>query len=327
MMLPGEIHLDASAKHAGMSGQVVAITGAASGIGRALARGLAAAGAIVLALDSETGVQGTASPGREAGPGLVSLMQEVRAVGGRIEAHHLDVTDLRSVERAFEVSLAEYGKVDSVLCCAGIMDSGTAWDMDERRWARVIGTHINGHYACVRAAIPAMLERNEGSIVFFASHGGAMRGRSGFAAYCTAKAGVQGLMRSVADGLRRTNVRAICVLPGAATRMTAFLGDSIGSDDTTLRPELAAGTWRDPANLVPALQYLITEKSPRLNGQTFAVVGNQLTHIPLPRYGATISSGGEPWTQADIADQFARHIMPELTAPEARWPPPGGRVR
>jgi NAD(P)-dependent dehydrogenase (short-subunit alcohol dehydrogenase family) len=189
-----------------------------------------------------------------------------------------------------------------------------------------------------------MIGQKSGSIVNFSSAAAYMTPPLA-AAYNTAKAGVLGFMRSAALGLAEHGIRVNAVLPGASTRMTdeifgkwgmatrdvelaaqSRVADTKSETRTVakglgLTSDMAAGTWRDPANVAPFVVLLLSDRTAGISGEAFCVVGYQVTKLRGYSYGSTIRSEG-PWNLDDLARQFEAKLAPEPGLVELPWPPP-----
>jgi NAD(P)-dependent dehydrogenase (short-subunit alcohol dehydrogenase family) len=206
-------------------GKVVAITGAASGIGRACALGAASEGARIALIDrAET----------------QSVAAEIAAAGGVAHPIGCDVTDTEAVNQAFSRIQQETERLDVLINCAGTMGnwpkpvSGTT-DAD---WDLVIDTNLKGMFACCRAALP-MLRKSKGAIVNIASELGLV-GTTGLVIYGAAKAGVIQLSRGLAVEEGPNRIRVNCVCPGPVD--TPFLISPGTEDVERERRDAAAGT-------------------------------------------------------------------------------------
>jgi NAD(P)-dependent dehydrogenase (short-subunit alcohol dehydrogenase family) len=181
--------------------QVAVVTGAASGIGHALVRQLAAEGAAVVAVDI-------------AEAPLQKVVEELRAAGGKATACLTNVADDAEVERMLETALSTYGRLDVLCNNAGIMDRmiPTA-DLPLDLWNRVLAVNLTGPMLACRRAIPIMLTHGGGAIVNTASEAG-LRGGAAGTAYTVSKHGVVGLTRSVAFHYGDQGIRCNAVCPG-----------------------------------------------------------------------------------------------------------------
>jgi NAD(P)-dependent dehydrogenase (short-subunit alcohol dehydrogenase family) len=180
--------------------QVAIVTGAASGLGRAVARTFAAEGASVICADvNRCGADETARAMTQAGGTAVSA--------------EVDVTDSGSTESLVEFARREVGSIDVLVHCAGIAGNGTATSTDLTTWERVIGVNLTGTWLMSRAVLPGMIQSRRGSIVNIASVAGIV-GVPGTVAYAAAKAGVAGLTRAIAVDHAADGVRINALAPG-----------------------------------------------------------------------------------------------------------------
>lgn len=178
--------------------KVVLITGASSGIGEAIARELAAAGATV--------VLGARRIDR-----LEALADDIRAEGGTVMTVRLDVTDRSDVAAFAEAALKAFGRIDVIVNNAGIMPLSPMSSLKVEEWDRMIDVNIKGVLYGVAAVLPEMTARGSGQIVNIASVG-ALSVSPTAAVYCATKYAV----RAISDGLRQENdkLRVTCIHPG-----------------------------------------------------------------------------------------------------------------
>ncbi|MFQ5682533.1 MAG: SDR family NAD(P)-dependent oxidoreductase [Candidatus Binatia bacterium] len=179
-------------------GKVAVVTGAAQGIGRAIALGLGREGAKVVVADLQ-------------GVRAMRVAEEIRALGTQSCSVAVDVSDERTVEALAERTLRGFGRADILVNDAGFYPRSTVTELKEEDWDRVIEVNLGGHFLCSRAFVPAMREQKSGRIISIASaiaHYGAKSG----AHYAASKAGIIGFVKSLAretavDGI---TVNAIC---------------------------------------------------------------------------------------------------------------------
>lgn len=234
------------------------VTGASRGIGRAIARRLAAEGYAV-------GINYLQSE-RQA----EELAGEIRAQGGRAMAVRADVADreetaaaIRAVERAF-------GPVEALVNNAGIAMNDLFQDTSEELWNRMLAVHAGGCFHTIQAALPHMLHEKRGAIVNISSIWG-LRGAACEAAYAASKAAVIGLTRSLAAELAPSHIRVNCVAPGViATDMTAGLGEETLA---SLVEQTPAGRLGTPEDVARAAAFLLREEADFVTGQVLTVDG------------------------------------------------------
>jgi len=177
------------------------ITGASSGIGAATALTLAAAGHPV-------------AIGARRSERLDELAAQIRADGGEVSVHSLDVTHDDWVESFAEKVAADLGDIEIVVSNAGLVTPGTTHDVDSERFKHELDLNVVGGHRLVRAFVPGMVERRRGDIVFVSSDT-AVRARPFMSAYSASKWGLEGMVHALQMELEGTGVRASIVRPGA----------------------------------------------------------------------------------------------------------------
>ena len=185
-----------------LDGRTALVTGAASGIGRGIAVGVAASGSTVACLD-------------RSGPGLEAVLGEITAAGGRAIAIPADVTDADSMAEAVARTEAELGPLGLAVNSAGIADAAPAEEMSLGQWQRVIDVDLTGVFLSCQAEGQAMLQHGTGSIVNIASMSGSIANRGlRQVHYNSAKAGVVHLTKSLAMEWVDRGIRVNAVSPG-----------------------------------------------------------------------------------------------------------------
>lgn len=185
-----------------LAGQVAVVTGAGRGIGAAIARRLAALGATAVVC------------GRTRAS-LESTAQAIIQVGGKAEALQCDVTSLTSVESAAKHVEASYGQLDILVNNAGVGGfGGPLHQLDPAAWEQVLNTNLRGVYYMIRVFAPMMIRARSGHIINISSLAGKNALPNG-AAYAASKWGLNGLTYSVAEELRKYNIRVSVICPGS----------------------------------------------------------------------------------------------------------------
>jgi 3-oxoacyl-[acyl-carrier protein] reductase len=244
-----------------LTGRKAIVTGAGSGMGRAIAARFAAEGSAVAALDLDlASAEATASAIREAG-GI--------AIGVQV-----DVSDGASVDAAVATSVAELGGVDVLANIAGILDGyAPILDTSEQLWDRIIGVDLKGVFLVTKATLPAMLAGGGGTVVNMASIAGFVA-RGGGVAYTSAKHGVIGFTKQMAAdyGLQGIRVNAIC--PGAVeTAMTKQILDEGEAAVITSINAVPAGRHAQPEEIANLALFLANEESSFVHGAAYVIDG------------------------------------------------------
>ena len=266
-----------------LKGKVVAVTGAGRGIGRAVALACAAEGASVVVNDYGVSMDGS-EPSSDVADAVVA---EIEAAGGSAVAMADDISTMAAGERIVQTAIDTYGRIDGVVCVAGILRERMLFNMSEEEWDAVIATHLKGTFTVFRAASAVMRKQEGGgSLVAFTS-GVGMWGSVSQANYAAAKGGIVALMRSAAVGLQKYGVTANCIAPVANTRMAANV------------PGGTAETG-EPEDVAPMVVYLLSDAARDITGQTYTVVGNKVALWSQPREIREVTTDGR-WTPEALA--------------------------
>jgi 3-oxoacyl-[acyl-carrier protein] reductase len=237
--------------------KVAVVSGAAQGIGRAIAELYAREGAKVAVVD----VQPEAAE---------KVAAEIRSGGGEALAVACDVSDREEVDRAAAAVKEAYGPIDVLVNNAGITRPAMLHKMTEEQWDQVIKVHMYGSYYWLKAVVHDMIERQWGRIIFTSSST-AQNGSIGQINYAAAKSGMLGMMRSAARELGRYNILVNAVAPAAATEMTLKIRtDPRFTDSVKLMP---LRRHAEPEEIAPTFVYLASEASSFVTGQVISVDG------------------------------------------------------
>lgn len=250
--------------------QVVVITGAGGGIGRAIADAFAAEGADLALGDVAASVEEAAAAARRAG---------VRAVAVRGDVRRSD--DMRTLA---DRAVVEFGGLDVLVTCAGVDGPGLLVEQDEATWTRVIDVNLNGTYRAIRAALPEMMRRGRGRIITIASVFGRMGGHGFITAYAASKHGVLGLTRALAaelgaQGHAGITVNAVCpgyVRAGMGIRMQVTkAGPMAGSEifERYYKRQVPLRRMVEAEEIAHAAVFLALPESGGITGQALNVDG------------------------------------------------------
>jgi len=211
-------------------GKVAFITGAARGIGRAVAVRLAAEGADIIALDICENLTRTPYPA-STWEDLEETARLVTELGRGVVTSKTDVRDFEGVKAAVDEGVRRFGRLDVVHANAGTAIPGPAWEIDQQRWDETIGVNLTGAFNTAKAAIPILIEQATGGVIVFTSSVAGLRGQPLLADYVAAKHGVTGLAKALALELARFRIRVNTLHPWAvATGINSGVTDLIRDD-------------------------------------------------------------------------------------------------
>jgi 3-oxoacyl-[acyl-carrier protein] reductase len=243
--------------------RVALVTGGARGIGAATSRRFADEGAAVVVADMDQ------EPADE-------VAGEIKAKGGKAIGVACDVTDWASVEAMFERLKQEYGRLDYLVCCAGITRDNLLFKMTDDDWNGVIDTHLKGTFYCARAAQAIMVPQKHGKMVFLSST--SALGNRGQTNYSTAKAGLQAMAKTLAIELGPFNINVNAVAPGfVETRMTRAVAERTGADWEQMKVAAAERTplrrIGQPEDIASVIAFFCSEDASFVTGQTIYAAG------------------------------------------------------
>ena len=244
----------------GLGGKVALVTGAAGGIGSAIATGLAREGCDVALLDLQSDDT------------LRAVSAQVAACDARALTLAGDVRDAVRAEAVAGEVASRLGGLDILVCAAGITRDAVSWKLSERDWDDVIDINLKGSFNYARAAIPAMRARGGGRIVMIGSING-MRGKFGQSNYAASKAGLIGLSKALAREVGRFGVTVNVIAPGMTT--TAMVEQLSAGTRASALEETAVGRLCDPADIANAAVFLCSELARQITGEVLRVDGGQ----------------------------------------------------
>lgn len=241
-----------------LTGKVAIVTGAARGIGKAIALRFAQEGADIAFTDLNIDEKAKAT---EA---------EIAAYGVKVKGFASNAANYEDTHKVVEEIHKEFGRIDILVNNAGITRDGLMMRMDEAQWDMVINVNLKSAFNFIHAVTPIMMRQRSGSIINMSSVVG-VSGNAGQANYSASKAGMIGLAKSIAKELGSRGIRANSIAPGfIVTDMTHQLSDDVRKQWESNIPMRRGGTPEDVAN---TCVYLASDLSSYVTGQTIHVCG------------------------------------------------------
>jgi 3-oxoacyl-[acyl-carrier protein] reductase len=287
--------LTSSTNAADLSGKVAVVTGAAAGLGRAEALGLAGLGATVVVNDIAGALDAS------------DVIDEINSTGAKAVAVVGDISERATADEL--VATADgLGGLDIVVNNAGITRDRMLFNMSDEEWDLVIAVHLRGHFLLTRNAATYWRTKAKqaggtvfGRIVNTASEAGLV-GPVGQANYGAAKAGIISLTLTAARALGRYGVCANAICPRARTAMTA---DVFGA-----APEIDEGGIDplSPEHVVSLVKFLASPAAAEVNGQVFIVYGPQVTLVSAPTAEHRFSADGPAWEPGQLSAELQKYF-------------------
>jgi len=250
-----------------LSNKVVLVTGAARGIGQEYVRSLGKAGALMVAADINR-CDETVALAKEAGAKAISV--------------GLDVTKFESAQAMVDAAMQEFGRIDGLINNAalyGTLKGGRFDTLSESDWDAAMAVNVKGIWNCCKAAVPEMRKVGGGSIVNIASLA-ASYGTPYVLHYTTSKAAVGGLTRGLARELGRDLIRVNAIAPSAVLTegTNEFFASKLDVALETIRKMQAIPSNLNPTDIVGTAQWLLSDASKFVTGQTIALDGGTVMH-------------------------------------------------
>lgn len=238
-----------------LEGKTALITGAARGIGKAIALKFAEEGANIAFTDLEVNEETEA---------------EIAALGVKAKSYASNAADFAQTEKVVTAIKEEFGSIDILVNNAGITKDGLMLRMSEAQWDAVIGVNLKSAFNFIHACVPIMMRQRAGSIINMASVVG-VHGNAGQSNYAASKAGLIALAKSIAQEMGPRGIRANAIAPGFIdTAMTQSLPEAVRQEWCQKIPLRRGGTVDDIANLAV---FLASDKSSYISGQVIQVDG------------------------------------------------------
>lgn len=233
-----------------LEGRAAIVTGAGSGIGRAIAHGLAREGAAVVVADVDAAR-------------AQAVAAEIESAGGRSLAHMVDVSDSAAVDGLADASVERFRAIDILVNNAGTAARAPVAEMTDEQWDRVVAVNLRGTFLCSRAVLRYMIPRRSGKIVNTAS-GLGLRGSPGGAVYGATKAAIINLTRSLAVEVAPYGITVNAIAPGVTD--TPFW--RANRPQERIEAEIASGRVGRPEDFVPLVVFLCSDEGAVITGET-----------------------------------------------------------
>ena len=247
----------------------VLVTGAAQGIGRAVARAFAAEGAGVVMLDIDADVLGETA-------------KTIRDSGGVVEAVVGDVSSREDIRKAVELVVAHYGHLDVAVQVAGIADFIPFLEVTDASWDRILNVNLRGTWYLVQEAARAMVRLGVRGAIAITASTNAFQPEAGGLCYNTSKSGQVAVMHTAALELTRHGIRVNALAPGIInTRLSAFVINDPESRKVML-DRIPIGRFAEPEEMARPILWMCSDDASYLSGELLVVDGAMTAGIPEP---------------------------------------------
>ena len=269
-----------------LDGKVAIVTGAGGGLGEAYAKLFAKEGAKVVVNDLGGARDGTGT----GSPAAQKVVDEIKAAGGEAVANGDDVSTIQGGENICQTALDAFGRVDILVCNAGILRDKSFANTSETDWDLVIKVHLKGTYCCAMPVWKWMKDNGGGVMVFTSSTSG-LYGNFGQTNYGAAKAGIYGMVRVMSIEGRKYNIRVLGLAPGAYTRMTSDLPGRKGQEPDPMSL---------PENVAPGVLFMVSDLAADHSGKILGVSSRGVREMRMVQTDGF--NPGRPYTAQEVAD-------------------------
>lgn len=253
-----------------LAGKVAVVTGGGRGLGRAFVEAFAKAGASVVVNDVDP-------------VAVEETVATVGSLGGTATGEVAAVGSTEAANRLVTKAVDTYGRLDVMVCNAGILRDRVLWNMSDDEFDAVVETHLRGTFTCARAAVARMREQGEGGRLLLLASPAGQRGNFGQTNYAAAKAGIAAMARTWSMELARARVTVNALVPTAMTAMVASIPGMEAHADAVakgrplpyrLRHDMGIGT---PDDVAPLAVFLASDATAGISGQCIGIGGDKLS--------------------------------------------------
>lgn len=311
-----------------LKGKVAVVTGSGQGLGKAMAIGLAEAGAKV--------VVNNRSPESKGGT-AEETAKIINEAGGEAIAVYGSVAGIDICEKLIKTAIDRWGTIDILVNNAGANRDRMVWNMSEEEWDAVVDVVLKGTFGCTKFAAAWMREQRKGRIINITSQAG-IDGNAGQPNYSAAKGGIIGFTKSCAMALGRYGITVNALSPQAGTRMwqgvTPQRAREMGVVRGLVTKEEAAAFSDEEVytrifgaseDVAPIVAYLASDQASSINGQVFFATAGRISLYALPTQVKTIYKKGR-WTIEELASVIPASLASGLVNPAPPEPPPSAKT-
>ena len=243
--------------------RVSIVTGGGSGIGRGIAIRMARAGASVVLAGRRTDV-------------LDKVRDEITALGGNAIAVPTDISKKADIDKLIQAAIAEYGKINILVNCAGIANITPFMEMSDEKRDEVWNTNLKGTWDCSQAAVPYMIKQSYGRIINISSVTGPMVANAGWAAYAASKGAISGFTRALALDLAQYGITVNAICPGWIKREPTAKGAVISDRSKKLNASIPLGRVGEPEEVGDLAVFLASDGATYITGTETVIDGGNI---------------------------------------------------
>ncbi|MFC1823404.1 SDR family NAD(P)-dependent oxidoreductase [Thermodesulfobacteriota bacterium] len=320
-----------------LNGRVAVVTGSGQGIGKSIAIAMAEEGAKLITNNRRPGSTALKSYDKEFLKTLSTkeaeraarvvqdaetTADEIRDMGGEAIPFFGDISEFDIAGQLMRTALDHFGKIDILVNNAGAFHMSPVWEMSLEAWHKVVDSHLQGTFNCIRHTAGPMKQQGWGRIINAIS--GAWLGQTNGCNYSAAKGGVVGLTRAVARDMYPFGVTCNAFAPAAMTRsmasgiihsrrVTASGGPGIPEEKLKMLENTPL-----PEAIAPFILYLATDEAAHISGSVFSLMGNHIGLYSEPSEVSTLDKQKGYWTVGELIEQIPKGLLNNYKSPAAQ---------